>query len=61
MTEKEAYEQYDEYLDEIGSNVHVQGIAFAPSQILKVCDPVAYRCGFNDWCNSEGIDLDELE
>ena len=39
----------------------VAGILFAPSGILRECDPIAYRVGFHDWADAEGIDTDELE
>ena len=45
-------DQFDECLDEEG-NIKVAGCTFYPSQILKECDPVAYRCGLNDFADSE--------
>lgn len=44
-------DQFDECLDEAGS-IAVAGCTFYPSQILKACDPVAYRCGLNDFADS---------
>lgn len=41
---------FDESLDEEGS-IKVAGCTFYPSQILKECDPVAYRCGLNDYAD----------
>lgn len=41
---------FDESLDEAGS-IKVAGGTFYPSQILKECDPVAYRCGLNDFAD----------
>ena len=41
---------FDESLDEAGS-IKVAGCTFYPSQILKECDPVAYRCGLNDFAD----------
>jgi hypothetical protein len=62
MTEKEAYTEYDGYLDEtIETAIIIAGIEFDPVRILRELDPIAYDCGFNDWCDSEGIDTDELE
>ena len=45
-------DQFDECLDEAGS-IEVAGGTFYPSQILKECDPTAYRCGLNDFADSE--------
>ena len=44
-------DQFDEYLDEAGS-IEVAGCTFYPSQILKKCDPIGYRCGLNDFADS---------
>ena len=56
----ELLEQYDDYLDESGEFT-VGGCAFRPSYILKELDPTAYRCGYLDYADSMGIDIDDLE
>ena len=58
-TMEEAYERFDEMLDESGP-VIVGGIEFSPSDILKEMDPIAYDVGFNDYMDSMDIDTDEL-
>lgn len=45
--------QWDECLNE-GGYVYVAGIAFNPSRVLKELDPIAYRCGLNDYV--DGLD-----
>ena len=45
-------DQFDECLDEAGS-IKVAGCTFYPSQLLKECDPIAYRCGLNDFADFE--------
>jgi hypothetical protein len=58
--EKTIHDVYDDMLDESGW-VMVAGWEFLPSQILKNCDPIAYRTGFTDWCASlEDNNYDEL-
>ena len=48
--------EFDEYLDEDGEQ-HTSVGSFYPSDILKSCDPVAYRCAKSDY---EGnFDLDD--
>lgn len=47
-------DDFDEVLDE-GGAVVVGGCEFLPSRILRELDPVAYRCGLNDYVDS--IDL----
>lgn len=49
---------YDESLDSEGA-VNVCGMEFYPSDILKNCDPIAYRCGKNDYADS--LDKEDQE
>ena len=46
--EQQAYEAYDEYLDE-QPDVIIGNMSYPPSLVLKTIDPIAYRCGFNDF------------
>ena len=50
---------FDEFLDEIEQSVNVCGMEFYPSDILKSCDPIAYRCAKSDYESS--YDLDDVE
>jgi hypothetical protein len=57
ITEFEAYKQYDEMLDEL---YPLEGIACNAFSTLLLCgDPIAYECGFSDWCDAEGIELED--
>ena len=56
-TMSEAIEAYDDMLDE----VHGEFMGMSAARILRECDPIAYRCGFADWADAEGIDTDDLE
>lgn len=60
-TVSETVKAYDEFLDEYYTWSDVGGLNFAPSDILRELDPIGYRTGWFDWCDSEGIDTDELE
>ena len=42
---------YDDVLDE-GGAVVVGGCKFFPSRILRELDPIAYRCGLNDYIDN---------
>jgi len=55
-----ALEAYDDYLDEVYDLASV-GFSYAASRVLREVDPIAYRVGFWDWLDSEGIDSDDLE
>ena len=50
-------EDFYSYLDDEGS-VTVCGIEFYPSDILKSCDPIAYRCAKSDY--ESNYDLDDV-
>ena len=52
-------DEYDEFLDDIEGSITVSGMEFLPSDILKSCDPVAYRCGKGDF--ESNYDLDDVE
>ena len=51
--------EYDEFLDEVEGSVTVAGMQFYASDILKSCDPIAYRCGKIDY--ESNYDLDNCE
>lgn len=51
-------EEYDFWLDSEGK-VSVCGLEFDPSDILKNCDPTAYRCGKSDYADS--LDKEDQE
>lgn len=50
--------EFDDYLDEGGVQRTSVG-SFYPSDILKGCDPVAYRCAKSDY--ESNYDLDNCE
>ncbi|QAX92425.1 hypothetical protein Stuart_5 [Providencia phage vB_PstP_PS3] len=52
---------YNEMLDEYYDKYSIGGVAFYPSEILEELDPVAYRRGYLDYADSEGINIDDLE
>lgn len=58
MKEQLAHRLFDDYLDEIYPPYIIAGCEYIPSEILKEVDPVNYRCAFNDWCDSENIEVD---
>ena len=55
MTEKDAYAQYDDMLDELYPLNGIGCNCF--STLLEAGDPIAYGCGFDDWCDSMGIEI----
>lgn len=53
LTEYELYERYDEMLNEVYGDASIGGMEYETSSALEQVDPIAYRCGFNDWVDSE--------
>jgi len=49
ITEKQALEMYDDMLDDCYGEVNVCGYTYTASYALEELDPIAYRCGFNDY------------
>lgn len=43
---------YDDLLDEDNEEYRIGYLTFSASDVLKNCDPVAYRCGKNDYESS---------
>jgi hypothetical protein len=44
LTEEGLSNYFDEMLDEGDKVITIAGYTFSPSQVLKECDPTAYRC-----------------
>ena len=44
---------YDDELDETHQDYEIGDLTFSASQVLKECDPTAYRCMLNDAVDSE--------
>ena len=49
ISDHEAYERYDDMLDECYGEVKICGMSYCTSRALKEVDPIAYRCGFSDY------------
>jgi len=60
ITEDEAKELYDEYIDEF-ADTRVGNIEFSSSHVLEELDPIAYNAGFRDYLDvliEDGYELD---
>ena len=49
-----AVQSYDAYLDELDT-VTIGSLEYSVSRVLRTVDPIAYRCGFADWLDTEGL------
>lgn len=59
MNLTDAFDRYDEWLN--NQDVEVAGITFEAARVVRQLDPIAYRCGFADYCDSYEIDQDSLD
>lgn len=58
MAEEDAYASYEEMLNDCHDIIYIGQIEFYPADVLRECDPIAYRTGFADYIDSladEGI------
>ncbi len=57
LAELDVSRMYDDMLNECYDFAEVGGpfSYMLASKILSECDPVAYRCGFNDWLDGEEL------
>ena len=54
-----SHDDFDDWLDELGEPCKVGTLEYSQSQVLKQCDPIAYRvCFSDDYCESM---RDEIE
>lgn len=58
ISEFATHSDYDDWLDDAYGYVSVAGMDYTTSDILKLVDPVAYRCGFSDYC--DGLSPDDF-
>ena len=55
-------DQFDESLDDSIPEIEIGSLTYSPSHVLKNVDPVAYRCGLNDFVDRMDIeDSDEYK
>jgi hypothetical protein len=52
ITQDELEEKYADLLDELYPEYILEHLTFRPSQILKKCDPVAWRAHLADYADS---------
>ena len=45
--------RYNDFLDDLYGEISIAGLKYSTSDAQKQIDPTAYRCGFNDWLDSE--------
>lgn len=53
LNDSDLHDMYDDMLDEVYGTVSIAGYQYSASRSLREIDPIAYRCGFNDWLDAE--------
>lgn len=56
LLDQELSDRYDDMLDECYPDIEIGSLRYSPSHVLKNVDEIAYRCGYNDWLDSEVTD-----
>jgi hypothetical protein len=49
VNQEEIEEQFDDWLDDVYPTYEIAGITLRPSQMLKNCDPIAYRIALSEY------------
>jgi len=60
LTPIDQEEYFDDILDDVYGEIDV-GVKFYPSRVLKELDPIAYRCGLNNYMDSVRENFYELD
>lgn len=53
LTDDELESRYDDWLDEISSEVTIGSLTYSASRVLKEVDPIAYRVGLSEYTDFE--------
>jgi hypothetical protein len=53
VSDYELHQRYDSMLDDCYDWPTVAGYGYPVASTLQLVDPIAYRCGFADWLDSE--------
>lgn len=53
----DATDRYNEMLDEVYETVKIGELHYDVSRVLSEVDPIAWREGFNDWLDSEDLEI----
>jgi hypothetical protein len=61
LSEYEAFQRYDQMLDEVYPELSIGHSTFLPSTVLKELDPIAYRVGFGEYVDSLAEDGEFVE
>lgn len=58
ISEYDATERFDDFLNEMYEPIRLCGYDYDAARAFKEVDPIAYRQEFNNWLDSEGLELE---
>ena len=58
LPEWQALERFDEALNDAYGDIDVCGMQYEAARLLKLIDPIAYHCAFNDFLDAECIQVE---
>lgn len=59
-TYSELEDLYEEDLNDIYPEVKIGELIFSAGDILRSCDPIAFRCGVSDWSSQEFEEIGDV-
>ena len=54
-SERELCERFNETLNDCYEPIRIGELSYSPADVLESVDKIAWREGFNNWLDSEGI------
>lgn len=54
----EAWDEYDDMIRDCYGDVEIMGMTYDSATALERLDPIAYRCGYTDWMDSNYSDIE---
>lgn len=61
ILESDAIDRFNEFLNEVHETVKIGDLHYDPARVLAEVDPIAWRTGFNDWLDSEDLEIGTWE
>ena len=61
MTESQLQESFEQYLDDVHTEVTIAGITFSASRVLREMDPIAFQVYMSDYASASNMDIEVVE
>ena len=60
QTMSQLADAFEEQVNELHDDIVICGMTFLAGRVLREVDPIAFRCGYLEYADAEGIDTDDL-